>query len=172
MHKSVKKVFFTWAYIKINFFITQLANVKLGSNKGRTIRNPGRGYNIFAARFFFSLMSLQDFFFMHLISARIFSKLFALCCLLARFFLLWRNGCANFFSRHFSLHEFFGGNFPPLPGISNGPPLNAYTVSYNYNCKKLLHYISIYYNLIWYAKTQVGNISNIELILSNIQFID
>ena len=45
--------------------------MKLLCIRGGPLEIPGGGYQIFAARFFFSLMSLQDFF-MHLTSARIF----------------------------------------------------------------------------------------------------
>jgi hypothetical protein len=95
--------------------------------KGRTIRNPGRGgYKIFAALIFFSVLCLCRIFNAFNLCTNFFSRLFVLCCLLAQIFFLWRNGCTNFFPRHFSLHEFFWGNFhPPPPGISNGLPLKT-----------------------------------------------
>jgi hypothetical protein len=86
------------------------------------IPRGGGGITFLRHDFFSSLVYLQDFVLMHFTSVRIFFQdylHFAVCL-------------REFFSRHFSLHEFFGGNFhPPPSGISNGPPLNFNLTSFS-----------------------------------------
>ena len=69
-------------------------------------------------------MSLQDFFLMHLTSARIFFQdylYFAVC--LHEFFFSDVMAARIFFPAIFLCTNFFWGIFTPPPGISNGPPL-------------------------------------------------
>jgi hypothetical protein len=98
------------------------------SYKGRTIRNPGRGYKIFAPRFFFSLMSLQDFFYAFNLCKNFFQDYLHFAVCLHDFFFSDVMAARIFFQAFFFARIFWGGIFtppPPPPGISNGPPLNS-----------------------------------------------
>jgi hypothetical protein len=57
--------------------------------RGGPLEIPGgEGIKFLRHDFFFSLMSLQDFFYAFNLCKNFFSRLFTLCCLLARLFFL------------------------------------------------------------------------------------
>ena len=70
--------------------VNRKRQMSLHSKRLFTIRNLGRGGIKFSRHdFFSSVMSRQDFFLMHLnLCNNFFSRLFTLCCLLARIFFL------------------------------------------------------------------------------------
>jgi hypothetical protein len=93
-------------FFEVRYFYLQVFVIPTVCAKGRTIRNPGN--------FFFSLLSLQDFFNAFNLCTIFFSRLFVCCCLLAQIFFSDVNGCANFFPGIFLRTNFFW-NFPRPP---------------------------------------------------------